>query len=213
MAWPEAVAAADRGEIADAKSLVGLYRLARKMERPVVPPQPGDRAVVRAQYRITAGDVMRASASLTRASVGNRLFSLVMIGLGIVNLLIDQIAFGTASLLIGVSLLTGVLTVPFAWYQVRKRPELFDQDAEFIADEEGLRYTSPFGSGSSPWNAFKRVREMSGYFFLDSGVGANMILPLRAFDDESLAHLHRILFDAGFSPDGKPVDRADRPRS
>jgi ADP-ribose pyrophosphatase len=31
MAWPDAVAAADRGEIVDAKSLVGLYRLARRM--------------------------------------------------------------------------------------------------------------------------------------------------------------------------------------
>ncbi|HEV8488427.1 MAG TPA: NUDIX hydrolase [Candidatus Limnocylindrales bacterium] len=34
MAWPDAVAAADRGEIADAKSLVGLYRLARRMKTP-----------------------------------------------------------------------------------------------------------------------------------------------------------------------------------
>jgi hypothetical protein len=31
MAWQDAVAAADRGEIVDAKSLVGLYRLARRM--------------------------------------------------------------------------------------------------------------------------------------------------------------------------------------
>jgi ADP-ribose pyrophosphatase len=31
MPWPDAVAAADRGEIVDAKSLVGLYRLARRM--------------------------------------------------------------------------------------------------------------------------------------------------------------------------------------
>jgi len=32
MPWADAVAAADRGEIVDAKSLVGLYRLARRME-------------------------------------------------------------------------------------------------------------------------------------------------------------------------------------
>jgi ADP-ribose pyrophosphatase len=31
MPWPDAVAAADRGEIVDAKSLVGLYRLSRRM--------------------------------------------------------------------------------------------------------------------------------------------------------------------------------------
>lgn len=33
--WAEAVAMAERGEIADAKSLVGLFRLARLMERPL----------------------------------------------------------------------------------------------------------------------------------------------------------------------------------
>jgi ADP-ribose pyrophosphatase len=33
MPWPEAVAAAERGEIQDAKSLVGLLLLARRMER------------------------------------------------------------------------------------------------------------------------------------------------------------------------------------
>jgi len=32
MPWRDAVAAADRGEIVDAKSLVGLYRLARRMD-------------------------------------------------------------------------------------------------------------------------------------------------------------------------------------
>jgi hypothetical protein len=31
MPWSDAVSAADRGEITDAKSLVGLYRLARWM--------------------------------------------------------------------------------------------------------------------------------------------------------------------------------------
>jgi ADP-ribose diphosphatase len=34
MPWADAVAAADRGEIVDAKSLVGLYRLARRMAGP-----------------------------------------------------------------------------------------------------------------------------------------------------------------------------------
>jgi ADP-ribose diphosphatase len=34
MPWQDAVAAADRGEFVDAKSLVGLYRLARRMDRP-----------------------------------------------------------------------------------------------------------------------------------------------------------------------------------
>jgi hypothetical protein len=48
--------------------------------------------------------------------------------------------------------------------------------------------------------------------FLDTGVGTNVFVPLRAFDDESRARLHHILDDAGLSPNRRAVERPGRRR-
>ncbi len=155
-----------------------------------------------------ADDVVRANMAYTRNSRGAFFFALIL-GLS------AAVAYAGGDLIwpiVGsdflVSILTGVVVAPFVWFQMRKRPELFEKRSKIQADERGLRYVSSLGSGVYAWSSFKRVRERGGFFFLDSGIGSNIFVPVRAFDPEALARFRRLLLDAGFSPDGHPV----RPR-
>ncbi|HEY7591418.1 MAG TPA: YcxB family protein, partial [Candidatus Limnocylindrales bacterium] len=195
--WREAVAAAERGEIADAKSLVGLDRLAKRMDgRPAV--EPGAAGHVMARFRMSMRDAIGATAALTRASLATQLVGLGFVGLSVVGAVLgaDPIP-NLVTFLFGASLVTGWVCVPFVWYQARKRPELFRSESSFSADAAGVRYTSPFGNSASPWSAFKRVRSRSGYLFLDTGVGASLYVPLRAFDAVEQEKLDRLLRAAG----------------
>ena len=213
---PEAIEAAERGDIADAKSLVGLYRLAWRRATATKPAavaaagpatEPGAGRLATARFTLAPRDMFRANIALAMASRGNQLFGFGLIAISLVPLLIGgEFLTALPGLIIGTLVVTGLLMVPFIWYQIRKRPELFSQTSEVDADEAGLRYASPFGSGTYPWSAFKRVREMGGFFFLDTGVGANVFIPLSAFDDGGMARFRALLVRAGFSPDGRPVD-------
>ncbi|MDF2736132.1 MAG: hydrolase, partial [Chloroflexota bacterium] len=97
--WRDAVAAAERGEIRDAKSIVGLFWLERVRRAadgagPVstagaapsgAAPSAGDAVTV--TYRMAMGELVRASVSLSRRSILMRLFGLLMVGVAIVPIL------------------------------------------------------------------------------------------------------------------------------
>jgi hypothetical protein len=78
------------------------------------------------------------------------------------------------------------------------------------ADREGIRISAAYGGGAWKWSLFKRVREMRGFFFFDMQIGQAMVVPVDAFKGENLAAFRRLLLDAGFSPDGHPVDAPPR---
>jgi len=212
---PEAIEAAERGVIADAKSLVGLYRLAWRRAMATATgtaaaagaaTEPGAGRLATARFTLSLREMLRANIALSMASRGNQLFGLGLVAISLLPLLDGSLLAALPGLVIGTLVVTGLLTVPFIWFQARKRPELFSQTSEIDADEAGIRFASPFGSGIYPWSAFKRVREMGGFFFLDTGVGANVFIPLSAFDDGGMARFRALLVRAGFSPDGRPVD-------
>jgi hypothetical protein len=128
-------------------------------------------------------------------------------GIGVVLLLTGRLLFGLAAMVVGLATLFGVAAVPVVWLRLRGRPDLFDTRSVIAADDVGVRYDSPFGNGMYHWSAFKRVRELDGFVFFDTGVGPSLFVPLSAFRPEALMHLRRLLIAAGFSPTGRLTDR------
>jgi ADP-ribose diphosphatase len=201
----QAIAAAERGELRDAKSLVGLFWLARQTDAtrpPARPGTPGDHRIVEAEFTLRMSDVLAANMALWRGSRALMALGIIIFGVGVVILLGGQLLLALPALVIGLATFFGVASVPFVWFRLRPRPELFDRTSSVAADDVGLRYDSPFGSGVYPWAAFKRVRELDGFVFFDSGVGPSLFVPLSAFRPEALSHLRRLLLAAGFSADG-----------
>lgn len=208
----EAIAAAERGELRDAKSLVGLLWLARQTDGSRAPSPsragtPGEHRIVEAEFNLSMSDVLAANMALWRGSRALLATAAAIFGLGVVLLLNGRFLLALPALVIGLATLFGVAAVPFVWLRLRGRPELFDTTSAIAADDVGLRYDSPFGNGMYRWAAFKRVREHDGFVFFETGVGPGLFVPLSALSPEALSHLRRLLVAAGFSPSGRPSDR------
>jgi len=206
----EAVAMADRGEIGDAKSLVGLLWLARERAAGSVPPsdpEPGAARLATAAWRLSKGRVIRASMALARSSRGTQALGWLAVVAGAFSLATGADASIWAyPIFFGAALVTGVFIAPFVWWQARRRPEILGAENSLAADRRGVRIGAAYGGGAWKWSLFKRIRESQGYLFLDMGTGQAMVVPIDAFDAENLATFRRLLLDAGFSPDGHAVD-------
>ena len=213
--WRDAVAMAERGEIVDAKTLVGLLRLGRIMERAGQPAgaldlsaEPGSGRLAVATFSISFRQRIIATSALTRMSVASRVFGLVVVASGL--LLIgdpNQWPLALFNITLGAALLAGLWCVPFIWWASRRRPDLMNATMTIEADDVGLRIHASYGAGSYRWGMFRRVRERGGFLFLDMMTGMNVLIPVAAFDEPNLATFRRLLADAGYSPDGRVVDR------
>jgi hypothetical protein len=200
--WPDAVAAAERGEIRDAKSIVGLFwleRLRRGMDTtdgdaaastPAHEAPAGESVTV--TYRMTLGEAVVASVGLARRSMGMRLLGLLTIcvaGLGVV--LGDVVS--VAGVVVGVAIATGWAIAPLSWWQFRKRPDLVGAETTLTADERGAAVVSPFGTAQTAWSAFRKVHDVSGFFLFDTDTGVSLVVPKRAFTAAQLGVMHRML--------------------
>jgi ADP-ribose pyrophosphatase len=206
----EAIAAAEQGQLRDAKSLVGLLWLARQTDASRVPSRtgmPGEHKIVEAEFNLRMSDVLAANMALWRGSRALVAAAAAIFGVGVVLLLTGRLVLALPALVIGLATLFGVAAVPVVWLRLRGRPELFGTTSAIAADDVGLRYDSPFGNGMYRWAAFKRIRELDGFVFFDTGVGPSLFVPLSAFRPEALSHLRRLLVAAGFSPNGRLGDR------
>jgi len=128
-----------------------------------------------------------------------------MIAFGVVPLVLgvpDVLAW-LPPIVLGVSFLTGLFAVPFAWFAVRRRRDLVEQSIQLVANATGITQTTPFGQGHLAWPVFARVREIGNWFFLDTGTGASQIIPKRALSPEDLATFRKLIADAGFGMDGR----------
>jgi ADP-ribose pyrophosphatase len=211
LTWDDALEAVGRGEIADAKSIVGLLWVARA--RANLPPDdrieagPGALGEVEISFTWRMREVMAASMATMRASRGYLLFGISLMLLAVLPFAAGDVLIALPGLVGGAAILTGSFLVPFVWWQIRKRPELLQMPNVLSADHTGVSYRSPFVSGEYRWGAFRRVREMQGFFFLDTGAGANIIVPVRAFSPQQLSSFRRLLVEVGFTRDGHPVER------
>jgi ADP-ribose diphosphatase len=192
--WRDAVGAVERGEIRDAKSVAGLFWLARVLDE-----TPGGESpttvgeVASATYRMTQREAIIATVQGTRRSNFTRamgLFVLVLSLFGIVNFG-DPVSI--VLMVVGLSMLTGWFAAPFAWFQARSRPDLVSAEWRLTADERGLHVASSMINGLNLWSTFRVVHETREFFFLDTAAGQSLVFPKRAFSPTDLATFYRLL--------------------
>jgi ADP-ribose pyrophosphatase len=220
--FADAVAAAERGEIADAKSIVGLLwmdrlTLGEPTAGPAVPgaAAAGETAGAAAgaaaflaepelviQFRPTMLETLDATMIATRRPIGAKLFGVLGLALGLVALFYGLVFEAIVLLVLGGGLATGALSVPFVALTVRRRPDLMLAPTTVRFGRDGVDYESPRGHSQLRWDVYRRIRESSRFFFLETGVNV-FLLPKRAFDPEGLTTFRRIAAEAGFGPDGR----------
>ncbi|MGZ9276967.1 MAG: NUDIX domain-containing protein [Candidatus Limnocylindrales bacterium] len=217
--WRDAVAASETGEICDAKSLVGLFWLARVLDAPGAvtstaaaiagdPDEAGTTVgeVARARYRMTTREIVGANTAAMRRSIGTRLLGLIISALGLFAVLTVGDLLSVWMVVLGILFVTGWFAAPIAWYQARKRPDLVMAEVTLTADDRGIHFGSPLQNGLTAWETFRRVHESSGFFFLDTTSGLNMVVPRRVFSALDLATFYRLLERHGLLP-GAPAKR------
>lgn len=210
--WQEAVAAIDRGEIRDAKSIIGLFwleRLRRGQHSTAVAttapsssggaPATGDSVTV--TYQMTLGEVVRAVVGLTGRSIGTRLFGFLMVAVTIIPVLSGDL-LSILFLAMGASIATGWFAAPIAWWQFRKRPDLLGADTTLSVDEEGVDVDSPFMQGRMTWSTYRKVHDVADCLLFDNAAGSVMIVPKRAFSPSQLGIVYRLLDRNRLLPDG-----------
>ncbi len=211
--WQDAVAAAERGEIRDAKSIVGLFWLER-LRRPQDTTGIDASAAVAATdgsttggesvtvtYRMTMGEVLRATVGLSRRSNIVRLFGLLMVVLAIVPVMNGDLV-SLIFLALGLAIATGWFIAPFAWWMFRKRPDLVGADTTLTVDDDGIRIGSDVTQGRRTWSTFRKVHDVAECFLFDNAAGVSMVVPKRAFSDSELAVVYRKLDRNGLLPSG-----------
>jgi 8-oxo-dGTP pyrophosphatase MutT (NUDIX family) len=221
---PGALAAIDSGEIADAKSIVGLLWLDRRLRdaasteglaaapaatpagQEASAPAP-DPTTIERTYRMTRGELARASVELAQRSRFLLVSGIVLLALGMYPLVNGDIWAGTPALVIGLAMLTGLISLPFtlfaAWrYRERVLPEI-----TITIDATGIRYRSATASSINAWESFARIRETGRFLWFELPPQTSVV-PNRIFSSDELAEIRRSTAAHGFGMDGRPVRRS-----
>jgi ADP-ribose pyrophosphatase len=208
MPFREAVAAVERGEIADAKSIVGLLWLDRLTPADAAGiPGASDAATqaeaIRLEYRLQMREHISAAALLGRHSRFTQVLGTLFVALGVIPFVLGSDIFAwLPPIIFGLALMSGLFIVPIAWFLLRRRRELVEAQTSIVIDSSGVTQSNPFGQSHVGWQLFSRIRELGDWFFLDTGTGANFYIPKRAFTPADLAAFRKLIADAGFGMDG-----------
>ncbi len=212
--FADAIAAVESGEIADAKSIVGLLWVDR-MRRAAGAATPAGLGEGRAEaaaapsplvqrsFSYTLGEAIRISMLSMRRS---RFAQFTSIAIALISVLgaNGELIVALPGLIVAFLFITGLLSVPitlfFAW---RYRERLFAVTTVSV-DVDGIRGSSTTSQWETPWTAFQRLQESGGFLLLDLGPQL-LSLPLRAFTADDLTTIRRLAADAGFGPDGRPA--------
>jgi hypothetical protein len=168
-------------------------------------PQTAIRPHVSAVYRLAPGEYSTAVRVLVRRSKFATGVGLLAATMGVLSL-IDGMGLESPTsfvmtvllqVVIGVALLTGWHCVPFTWYSTHKRPELFSGDMIFEMDDTGVRFRTSMYDNRLAWAYVRRARALGRFLFFDSGTGANLFVPERAFDPAALVTVRRTLAERG----------------
>jgi hypothetical protein len=210
--WQEAIDRAERGDIADAKSLIALLWLDR-LTQPSAPEATARSASVHPEvapdeqnllirFDPSLRDTIRASITYARRSPATIAMGFVglflAIALGVTGNTVLAIAFG----IIGLLLITGASAAVAAILAYWRRPAALRGALEFGAGSGGVSLRSQTVRSHLDWSAFTRLRESSGHFFLEAGRSV-VWLPKGAMSHEQVSTLRRLIAEAGFGPDGR----------
>ena len=151
------------------------------------------REAIHGEYQMTTGEWLRVTHSLTRG------LPMYVYGSGCLAFAVLEVASGDAllaviSLPLAFVFFTGLLGVPFQWWAMRGRREIFEARIVVDATAEELRMTASYGQSSSNWSAFRPGgRELPTMLVLVTATKARLPIPKRAFSDADLAAFRQLL--------------------
>jgi hypothetical protein len=111
--------------------------------------------------------------------------------------------------LMALSFLSGFVVAPIVWWSIHRRPDLVLAPIDVEADTDGLTRISSQATRRDTWSAYRRVRETSRGFLLDSGVGPVEQITKRGVGREDIEAFRALLGAVGLL---KPATMLDRLR-
>ena len=162
-------------------------------------------APIRAIYRLAPREYTKAVRILSQRSRPAFALGAVFAVIAVWEIVTEHLYEDPIALLIGagipilfaVGFITGWYCVPFCWYAIRKRPELFTAEMTFEMDDDGLHFHNAMVDSRVAWPYVRRVRDLDSFLFFDNGAGGNIFVPDRVFDPESRAVVRRKLGERG----------------
>ena len=220
LAFADALAAVEAGAISDAKSIVGLLWVERLRTAeasgdadatggaPAVPSPAGSpfaaaTPLIEKTFTFTLGEIVRAAMVTMRRSRFVQVFGLLMVLLALPAVLNGDWPVAAPSLVLAGLFWSGLFSVPItlvaAW---RYRDRVF-MPTTIVVSASGLEFRAPHVQSETEWRSFSRLREASGFLFIEFGPQV-LMLPLRLFQPDELATFRRLAAEAGIGPDGRP---------
>jgi hypothetical protein len=155
---------------------------------------------IRGAYRLTIGDRLRLVPPAAR-SRGGYLFGGAMLLLGGVQAPIGDIALGIFSAAFGLSVVTGWFSIPFSWWAMRGRRDVYEGRYEIVVTQDEVRNTCESADSTVKWTAFRPGgRELRTAFLLRHAAGVSQLLPKAAFSDGDIGRLRQVLRDRRLIP-------------
>jgi ADP-ribose pyrophosphatase len=220
----EALAMVERGELADAKSLVGILLLDRLRregrlagvpdlhtgapERPGVPV--ADPEAVNVTFGYTPLEFALANAAFMRHQRSSQVVGWMSVAVTALNLATFQdpfLAVGTG--LLGLAFLTGLFVVPFIWWSFRRKAAALGA-IELTIDGTGVTSGAVFGAGTVVWEGIEKIERGGRWYFVRGASGMAFPIPERVLAPNDLARFGRHALRHGLTLDGHRVEPAVR---
>jgi hypothetical protein len=148
------------------------------------------------RYRSRLSDQLHVAMVAGRHSTAYTAIGSVFLVVGVGNAVLLGDATGVLLALLGLSVVSGWFSVPFAWYAVRRAPQVLDQEWETSATSDGLLERSATITLEARWSTFREVQETNRVFLLYGPTGG-VFIPKRAFSDDELTAFRVLLEAAG----------------
>jgi hypothetical protein len=223
----EALAMVERGEVSDAKSLVGILlldRLRREGRLPelgalpvgeaTAPPapaaQPPDPDAIHVRYGYTPVEFALANAAFMRRQLSSQIVGWGSIAATALNLATFQDPFlAVVTGLLGLAFLTGLFVAPFIWWAFRRKAAALSA-IELTIDRTGVASGAVFGAGTVAWDGIEKIERSGRWYFVRSVAGMAFPIPERVLGPDDLARFRRHAARHGLTLDGHRVDTAAR---
>jgi ADP-ribose diphosphatase len=213
----EAVGLVERGEIHDAKSILGILWLDR-LRREQAGGGPGSglpapgvesgapepRPEIR--YGYTAWQFALANVRYVQAQRSSLLLGGLFVVLGLINLAIgSDLWIWLGALVLGALIASGVYCLPIALWVVRKQRDVL-ADLRLSFDDEGIHATWVNGESDIRWAGIEKIWQRGPLLLMKFRGGNAMMMPRRAWRPEQLDAFGRLALRHGLTMDGHRVD-------
>jgi hypothetical protein len=151
---------------------------------------------VDATFRLTLGDVFRASAEGARHSWLAAIFGFMFVyGFFFSVLVADFVTIAFAAVGFGFS--TGWLSGLVVAIGASRRRDLLALEHTLHVDRDGISWVSSGSASREAWGMYRRIRDMRSDFLLDSGTGSATFVPKRVLTAEQVATFRHLAASAG----------------